>query len=462
MQKRNRNHFVLAPLKLVPVHGLAAAMGCSHSRSLQPFNVPLQGLPSKALAQDRNSPDGFPLKPLDEAILSLLKEVQPEVLPSLDLPQLEVISSIALRRSYEAGSTVVQQGELYDSLYIVESGDAEVLCDGKRLGSLGPRQHFGGRALRQGAAQPAEITIMVPAAEGGCGQAPLQCVRISAASFCEALGPNACRIAAATPLPMPAAEAAAAAAAEDATAPIVWFYVDSKRERQGPMRRHTLIERLEGKAPLPESTLVWTPPMEQWHQLDGVAELTSARAARAARARAKAHEERCLALDVAFTAAVTASLPQSLVDHLNLAIQVVAEQLLTHREAAASALKFLVTPALAPAGEPSAALSAAPASAAAASANAPTSGASPAPAASAPSAPEAAANEVTASVPEALDSPASEMEQMALARAPAPASSASCTAGIEAATLGAAAPASAATASTSPHGVAAELHVFRS
>ena len=52
-------------------------MGCSHSRSQQPFNVPLQGLPSKALAQDRNSPDGFPLKPLDEAILNLLKEVQP-------------------------------------------------------------------------------------------------------------------------------------------------------------------------------------------------------------------------------------------------------------------------------------------------------------------------------------------------------------------------------------------------
>ena len=433
-------------------------MGCSHSLSQQPFNVPLQGLPSKALAQDRNSPDGFPLKPLDEAILNLLKEVQPEVLPSLDLPQLEIMSSIALRRSYEAGSTVVQQGELYDSLYIVESGDADVLRDGKRLGSLGPRQHFGGRALRQGATHPAKITIMVPAAEGGCGQAPLQCVRISAASFCEALGPNACRLAAATPLPMPAAETAAAAAAEEATAPVVWFYVDSKRERQGPMRRHTLLEHLEGNAPLPESTLVWTPPMEQWHQLDGVAELTNARAARAARARAKAHEERCLTLDVAFTAAVTASLPQSLVDHLNLAIQVVAEQLLTHREAAASALKFLVTPALAPAEEPSAA------SAAAASAYAPTSGDSPAPAASAPTtspnATEAAAAEGTASVPKALDSPAS--EQMALARAPAPAISAASTAGIEAATLGAAAPASAATAANSPHVVAADLHVFGS
>jgi hypothetical protein len=68
-------------------------------------------------------------------------------LRSLDMASLEDVAARATKLVVPAGADVIRQGDPGDAYYVIESGEAELLVDGYRIGELGAGSAFGERAL---------------------------------------------------------------------------------------------------------------------------------------------------------------------------------------------------------------------------------------------------------------------------------------------------------------------------
>jgi CRP-like cAMP-binding protein len=64
---------------------------------------------------------------------------------------------IIYRREFEAGETIVKEGNAPDSLYMVVEGSVELTSEGSDIGTLGPGEHFGELALFGGALRSADV-----------------------------------------------------------------------------------------------------------------------------------------------------------------------------------------------------------------------------------------------------------------------------------------------------------------
>lgn len=99
----------------------------------------------------------------------------------LDSKQLEVLSKMAHPRSFGAGETVVQQGEQGIGLFVIQSGEVEVLqkrgADETRIRTMGSGESFGEIGLLTDYPRTATIRTTKPT----------ECVAISALSFREAM-----------------------------------------------------------------------------------------------------------------------------------------------------------------------------------------------------------------------------------------------------------------------------------
>jgi MFS family permease len=93
----------------------------------------------------------FQLRRIDEAMvardedLGLLRRVT--VFDPLPLPALEQLAAGLVPRHVSAGETVYQQGDAADGCFIIESGHADVLGDGRPIATVGPGELVGEIAL---------------------------------------------------------------------------------------------------------------------------------------------------------------------------------------------------------------------------------------------------------------------------------------------------------------------------
>jgi MFS family permease len=91
------------------------------------------------------------LRSLDRSVnlldrdIGLLRRVP--MLSALPLPSIERLARGLERVEVPAGATVFAQGEVGDRFYVIESGDADVLGDGRVVATLGPGDGFGEIAL---------------------------------------------------------------------------------------------------------------------------------------------------------------------------------------------------------------------------------------------------------------------------------------------------------------------------
>jgi len=79
--------------------------------------------------------------------ISLLQGVA--MLNALPLPAIEQLARGLEPLAVPAGDTVVEQGDLGDRYFVIESGEVEVVGDGRQIATLGPGQGFGEIALLQ-------------------------------------------------------------------------------------------------------------------------------------------------------------------------------------------------------------------------------------------------------------------------------------------------------------------------
>jgi CRP-like cAMP-binding protein len=75
----------------------------------------------------------------------------------------ERLSALAMQlrpRTVEAGEEIVREGDSGDAFYLVESGQLEVTSGGKRVGTLGPGEHFGEVALLRDVPRTATVRAL--------------------------------------------------------------------------------------------------------------------------------------------------------------------------------------------------------------------------------------------------------------------------------------------------------------
>jgi NADH dehydrogenase len=82
---------------------------------------------------------------------------------STDLVQLRVqASSTICTGHFERGETVFRQGDLGDSMYVVRSGEVEIIRDGVGVTRLGAGEYFGELALLQDHGRSATVRATQP------------------------------------------------------------------------------------------------------------------------------------------------------------------------------------------------------------------------------------------------------------------------------------------------------------
>ena len=87
-----------------------------------------------------------------------------EVLSALPQVCLERLAASAVVRQVEAGEVVVQQGDVGDEFYMVESGELQVTQDGHDVRPLGPGDSFGEVALLHSIPRTATVVAATPSA----------------------------------------------------------------------------------------------------------------------------------------------------------------------------------------------------------------------------------------------------------------------------------------------------------
>ena len=79
------------------------------------------------------------------------------MLRTLPLPSVEQLARGLERCAFPAGATVFSQGDVGDLYYVVESGEVDVLGDGRLLATLGPGEGFGEIALLRSSPRTATV-----------------------------------------------------------------------------------------------------------------------------------------------------------------------------------------------------------------------------------------------------------------------------------------------------------------
>jgi CRP-like cAMP-binding protein len=79
------------------------------------------------------------------APLEVLRRVP--LFAELDEDQLRRVGAVFKERRFAAGETVIQQGSGAAAFFVIASGEARVVVDGKERRSLGPGDYFGEMAL---------------------------------------------------------------------------------------------------------------------------------------------------------------------------------------------------------------------------------------------------------------------------------------------------------------------------
>jgi CRP-like cAMP-binding protein len=75
----------------------------------------------------------------------------------LPLPAIEQLARGLEPVEVSAGSAVITQGEIGDRYYVIESGEADVLGDGRIVATLGPGEGFGEIALLRSTRRTATV-----------------------------------------------------------------------------------------------------------------------------------------------------------------------------------------------------------------------------------------------------------------------------------------------------------------
>jgi len=89
-----------------------------------------------------------------------LKKVS--ILGALSQSQLKELAKWAGVLSYEAGETIVHQGDRGDGLYLILDGSAEVRRDSHNLARLGTGQFFGEMSLFDNLPRSADVIALAP------------------------------------------------------------------------------------------------------------------------------------------------------------------------------------------------------------------------------------------------------------------------------------------------------------
>ncbi len=100
----------------------------------------------------------------NKRILEVLKKVP--LFTGLDKHNLEVLSKVITERHFEAGDTIVHQGESGIGFYVVESGKVEIIQEKggekKKLNELGEGEFFGEMALFDETPRTATVVALEP------------------------------------------------------------------------------------------------------------------------------------------------------------------------------------------------------------------------------------------------------------------------------------------------------------
>jgi MFS family permease len=92
--------------------------------------------------------------------IALLQAVA--MLNTLPLPAVEQLARGLEPLAVPAGDTVFEQGDLGDRYFVIESGEVEVVGDGRRIATLGPGQAFGEIALLKREPRTATVRAITP------------------------------------------------------------------------------------------------------------------------------------------------------------------------------------------------------------------------------------------------------------------------------------------------------------
>jgi CRP-like cAMP-binding protein len=84
------------------------------------------------------------------------------MLNTLPLPAVEQLARGLEPLAVPAGDTVFEQGDLGDRYFVIESGEVEVVGDGRRIATLGPGQAFGEIALLKREPRTATVRAITP------------------------------------------------------------------------------------------------------------------------------------------------------------------------------------------------------------------------------------------------------------------------------------------------------------
>jgi CRP/FNR family transcriptional regulator, cyclic AMP receptor protein len=72
--------------------------------------------------------------------------------------ELERVGSVFKQRRFPQGETVIQQGSGAAAFFVIDSGEADVLVDGRKQRTLHPGEHFGEMALIDAGTRTATVT----------------------------------------------------------------------------------------------------------------------------------------------------------------------------------------------------------------------------------------------------------------------------------------------------------------
>jgi CRP/FNR family cyclic AMP-dependent transcriptional regulator len=95
------------------------------------------------------------------------------IFESLSKRHLKKVAGLTSTVEFDAGDTVIQEGEPGDSFYVTVSGQAKVVTGGKTMHRLIPGDHFGEISLLDG--QPRSASVVA--------ETPVSLLRVERSSF---------------------------------------------------------------------------------------------------------------------------------------------------------------------------------------------------------------------------------------------------------------------------------------
>jgi len=99
---------------------------------------------------------------IDEALYALERLKDFAIFARLSSRELDQLASRLHRGQFAAGAIVVEEGQVGDAFYLIESGQAEVVVGGRRVRIIGRGDHFGEIALILDVSRTATVRALTP------------------------------------------------------------------------------------------------------------------------------------------------------------------------------------------------------------------------------------------------------------------------------------------------------------